>query len=244
MKILSRKIVLIPSIFLAALFLLVLLADSIILPWYVDAETFEMPNLVGKNKVEAVNILKSMNLNPIEEGPKFDENIPKDRVIYHRPREGASVKEGRRVYLFVSGGDPLLMSPSLVGKTFRDAKITLERKGLVMGEVEKVRSEFDANLIIEQDPEEGIKIEKGTVVNLKVSVGPRIGMVKVPTIYGRSLREAERILRRNSLKLGRVNHTVNRSLLPNTVWDQIPSEGKLLAVGDSVDVWVTKTDDD
>lgn len=244
MKILSKKIILIPTFALAILLILAFLADSVVLPWYVDAPQFEMPNLVGKNKVEAIQILKNMGLNPIEEGPKFDENIPKDRVIYHRPHERAKVKEGRRVYLFISGGDPLLVSPALVGKTIRDAKITIERKGLILGEVEKVRSEFDANLVIEQEPEEGINIEKGTIVNLKVSVGPRVGMVKVPNIYGKNLKHAERILRDNSLKIGRVNYTVNKSLLPNTIWDQIPSEGKLLAVGDSVDVWVTKLDND
>ncbi len=240
MKYLKKKIVLIPLSVLAAIVFVVVILDWFILPWYVSAPEFEMPNLINKHKVEAINILKSMNLNPIEQGPKFDENVPKDRVIYHRPRAGTRVKEGRRVYLFISGGEPLLKAPILVGKTFRDAKITIERLGLELGEIENVRSEFAANTVIGQDPEEDSNIEKGTIINLKVSVGPRVGMIRVPNIYGKSLTEAGQILRSNSLKVGRVNYQVSPNLVPNTVIDQIPSEGKLLSVGDSVDVWVTK----
>lgn len=240
MKYLKKKIIIIPLSIFAAIFVVLIFFDWLVLPWYVSAPEIEMPNLINKHKVEAINILKSKNLNPIEQGPKFDENVPKDRIIYHRPRAGTIIKEGRRVYLFVSGGEPLLKSPILVGKTFRDAKITIERLGLVLGNVENVRSEFAANTVIEQDPKEDSNIEKGTTINLKVSVGPRVGMIRVPNIYGKSLTEAGQILRSNSLKVGRVNYQVSPNLVPNTVIDQIPSEGKLLSVGDSVDVWVTK----
>lgn len=246
MKKLNKKFIFIPLSALIIIFIFVILLNSVILPWYVSEPEFRMPNLIGKDKVEATQLLTKLNLNPILEGPKYDENFPKDRVIYHRPHEGTLVKEGRRVYLFISGGDPLLKMPTLIGKSLRDAKITIERSGLVIGEIEKIRSEFSANTVIEQKPEPDLNTEKGTVVDIKVSVGPKIGMIRVPNTLGKSLREAQKILRNNSLRIGKVNYHVSRSLLPNTVWDQIPSEGKLVSVGDSIDVWVTKTklDDD
>jgi len=241
MKKSSKKFIFIPLSALIIIFILVILINSLILPWYVSAPEFRMPNLIGKDKVEAVNVLTKLNLNPILEGPKYDEDFAKDRVIYHRPHEGTLIKEGRRVYLFISGGDPLLKMPTLIGKSLRDAKITIERSGLVIGEIEKIRSEFAAHTVIEQTPEADLNIEKGTVVDIKVSVGPKVGMIRVPNTLGKSLREAQKIFRNNSLRVGKVNYSVSPNLLPNTIIDQFPSEGKLVSVGDSIDVWVTKT---
>ncbi len=244
MKILSKKIVFIPLSIFVLMIGIILVLNFYILPWYVSAPEFKMPMLEGRNKIEAVNILKHLGLRPILEGPRYDEDVPKDRVIFQRPHSGAKVKEGRRVYLYISGGEPLLKSPVLVGKTFRDAKITIERMGLIVGTVERVQSEFSANTIIEQEPEKGENIKKGSLMNLKVSVGPKIGMVYTPVLLGKSLRDAKKVLRRNSLRLGTINYQVSPNMLPNTVIDQIPTEGRLIGVGDSVVVWVTKSKED
>jgi serine/threonine-protein kinase len=240
MKKITKKIVFVPLTVIIIIFAIVILMNSVILPWYVEAPEFRVPNLIGKSKTEAVKILKSLKLNPILEGPKYDENIPKDHVIYHRPHANTLVKEGRRIYLYISGGEPLVKMPTLVGKTLRDAKITVERNGLVLGEIEKVRSEFAAKTVIEQSPEANENVEKGSVVDMKVSVGPKIGMIRVPNLIGKSLRKGERLLRNNSLYVRKVNYQVSPNLLPNTIYDQFPSEGRLVNVGDSIDVWVTK----
>lgn len=244
MKILSKKIIFIPLSLSILIIGIILLLNFYVLPWYVSAPEFKMPVLEGRNKIEAVNILKHLGLRPILVGPRYDENVPKDRVIFQRPHKGAKVKEGRRVYLYISGGEPLLKSPALVGKTFRDAKITIERVGLIVGTVERVQSEFSANTVIEQLPEKGENIKKGSLMDLKVSVGPKIGMVYTPVLLGKSLRDAKKVLRRNSLRLGTINYQVSPNMLPNTVIDQIPTEGRLIGVGDSVVVWVTKSKED
>jgi len=240
MKFFTKKIILYPLLLILTLFVLLVITDKLVIPWYVEAPEFTLPNLVGKDKAEAIKILEDLKLHPMEEGPKFDENIPKNRVISHRPNPGSLVKEGRRVYLYISGGEPLISTPVLRGKTQRDAKITIERKGLILGEIKEEISEFEANIVIEQDPEPGVNIERGSVVNLTVSVGPRRGKIRVPNIMGKPLTQAEKILRSNSLKLGRITYQQSRSMLPNTIYDQIPSEGRFINVGDSVDVWVYK----
>ena len=241
MKKFTKKIVFIPLTVIIIIFAIVILMNSVILPWYVDAPEFRVPNLIGKSQIEAVKILKSLKLNPILEGPKYDEHVPKDHVIYHRPHANTLVKEGRRIYLYISGGEPLVKMPTIIGKTLRDAKITIERNGLVIGKIEKVRSEFAANTVIEQTPESAENVKKGSVVDLKVSVGPKIGMIRVPNLLGKSLRAGEKLLRKNSLYIRKINHQYAPSLLPNTIYDQVPSEGRLVNVGDSIDVWVTTT---
>ncbi|OGU58251.1 MAG: hypothetical protein A2V66_03400 [Ignavibacteria bacterium RBG_13_36_8] len=240
MKKLLKKSILILSITVLLLLVFVLIFDKILMPWYVSESEEPVPNVIGLNKDEAIRILKESNLSPILGEPRYDMHIPKDYVIFQKPNPGIIVKENRRVYLFISGGEPLIKIPSLVGKTFRDAKVTIERLGLTLGDVQEIRSEFQANTVVEQEPAESESRAKGTTINLKISVGPRIGMIRVPNILAKSLRDAESILRRNSLRLGKINYLESPTLLPNTIIDQYPSEDKLVSVGDSVDVVVTK----
>ena len=65
-------------------------------------------------------------------------------------------------------------------------------------------------------------------------------MIRVPNLLGKSLFEAESILKNNSLKLGSRTYINSPSLLPNTVVDQQPSESALIKVGDSVNVVLTQ----
>ena len=215
--------------------------DVIVMPWYVDSEEVVVPNLVGKNKDEASKILLENRLNPIVEGPRYNDQYPIDHIIYQKPVAGSTVKENRRVYIVVSGGNPLTKMPYLLDKTLRDAKVTIERLGFILDDVVEVKDEAKANTIVEQYPKEGTNLQKGTKVKLKVSVGPNIGMVRVPDLLGKSLKEAESILQKNSLTVGKINYQESKNLLPNTIVAQYPAKNKTINVGESVDLFITKS---
>ncbi|PKL82855.1 MAG: hypothetical protein CVV24_08015 [Ignavibacteriae bacterium HGW-Ignavibacteriae-3] len=222
---------------LMAVFAVILVTvDYIVLPLYVSGTEVKVPDVLGKNKDEAIKILKDANLNPIIQTSRFDQKYEKNQIIFQKPSANIAVKENRRIYLTVSGGDPLMKVPSVIGKTFRDATITVERYGLVLGTVDSVESEFPANTIVEQQIPEGREIAKGTKINLKISIGPKQGMVRVPNLLSKSLSEAEIILKSLSLKLGNKIYINYPNTLPNTVVDQEPSEDTLLNIGDSVNV--------
>lgn len=216
------------------------LLDKVVMPNYVEAPEVRLPDLIGKHKTEALEVLKKLELNPVIKGTRYDENIPKDHIIFQNPPGNSVVKIHRNVYFYVSGGDPLIKVPNLIGKTLRDAKISIERLGLAIRKIEKVRSEYPADIVVEQEFPEGENLAKGDSITIGVSIGPKLGMIRVPNLLGKSLREAKRILRNNSLQLGKINYQKARNLLPNTIIDQYPSENKLVAVGDSVDVFVIR----
>ncbi|OGU33759.1 MAG: hypothetical protein A2068_02910 [Ignavibacteria bacterium GWB2_35_6b] len=242
MKKFLKILLTVPGLTVLGVIILLGIIDLIILPWYVSSEEIVVPDLVGKDKNEAVEILEDLGLNPILQEPRFDERFKKDRVIYSNPRPGVKVKENRRVYLAISEGKPQIRMPLLTGKTLRDAQVTIERLGLVLGTAEETRSELPANTVIEQDYSEGRPLSKGAVVNLKVSIGPEVGMIRVPSLLGKSLKEAEGILRTHSLKFGQRIYISSPNLLPNTIIDQFPGEDKLVSYGDSVDVTITQSE--
>ncbi|MEN8191624.1 MAG: PASTA domain-containing protein [Bacteroidota bacterium] len=240
MKILTKKIVIIPSIILFLVIIVLLIFDNVIMPSVVESSEVIMPNVVGLQKEEAIKILEDMHLTPIEVGPRFDSRFKEGDIIFQKPYEGVVVKENRRVYIHVSGGEPLIQMPQLVNKTLRDGKITIERLGLTVGKIAEVRNELPNGYIVEQEFDYGFKLEKGETVDLKVSIGPQIGMVRVPNLIAKSEKEAEKILRRNNLILGNKTFLNSPTLLPNTIISQYPSQDALVETGSSIDVVIAK----
>ncbi|MBL1211926.1 MAG: PASTA domain-containing protein [Ignavibacteriae bacterium] len=241
MKKLPKKLLIISASLIVFFIAVILIINFYVMPNYVYAPELEVPDIIGMNQDDAVELLKELSLNPVIDGMRYDAKFEKDEIIFQRPRAGTSVKENRRIYMIVSGGDPKISMPSLIGKTYRDAKITVERLGLILDQVDRIRSEFPAETIVEQLEIAGQQMEAGDTVHLSVSVGPRVGKSRVPNLIGESLQGAENILKRVSLKIGRVEYIPSRTLLPNTISEQYPSKGTLLEYGDSVDVYVYKS---
>ena len=217
------------------------IADVFIMPWYVESEEVVVPSLVGKSKLEIESILEDSSLNPIFSEPRFSDEYPADHIIYQKPEAGSIVKKNRRVDVVVSSGNPLTRMPDLVNKTLRDAQVTIERLGFSIGSIQEVKSEEKANTVIEQYPKENTNLEKGTKVRLKISVGPNIGMVRVPDLIGSSYKEAENSLRQNSLVVGKINYQSSPNMLPNTIVAQYPTKNKLVNIGEAVDLFITKS---
>lgn len=240
MKPIIKKILLYIGIIIVLFVGAALLFDLLIMPSYVKNNEITLPDLVGLSKTEAEDSLKAMGLEAILEGPRYSDEYPVDHVIYQKPNSGSVVKEGRRVYIVISGGNPLTKMPNLIGKTLRDAKVTVTRLGFNLGNVAEIESEETVNTIVEQYPKESTNMQKGAIVKLKVSVGPRVGMVRIPNLLGKSFNEAKDILIKNSLIVGKINYQDSKNLLPNTVVAQYPAKNKLVNVGESIDLFITK----
>lgn len=231
-----KKIAIIGVIFV----LVLLLLDLLIIPWWVDKAEVEVPKVIGMNQDEAIKQLENTDLNPIISDTAFNQNYPKGTIVLQKPDPGSIVKVGRRVYLFVSGGEPTVIVPILKGKSLRDAKFALERIGLLLGEVEYLPSNNPKNMIFDQEYVEGTPLKKGQSVKVYVSSGIESGNIIVPDLIGKSLMEASKILADSSLKVGKITYQISFTLLPNTVIDQYPSKDSKLNAGDPVDLFVTK----
>lgn len=237
---LAKKILL----YFIGILVLFLILDNLILPWYVTSPEEKVPNVVGKTEAEAFQILEDHNLEPVISDTTYDEKYPKGTILLQKPKGGSVVKEGRNIYLYLSGGEPVVIAPQLKGKSIRDAKFSLERLGLKLGNVEEINSENPKGMIFDQQFAAGTPIKRGRSIGVSVSAGSSTeGEIIVPDLIGKSLTEAERILADSSLNVGKINYQRSFSLLPNTILDQYPSKGSKLKPGNSVDLFVTKSAD-
>jgi eukaryotic-like serine/threonine-protein kinase len=229
--------------FLAGFILFILLMNNVVMPWYVNSPEKPVPKVVGMDISQAEKILDDSDLVAVIGDTTYDASVPKDHVILQKPNAGEIVKVGRRIYLFVSGGEPIVQVPNLKGKSIRDAKFALERLGLSLGQIEDVPSDNPKDMIFDQQYAAGTMLQRGASVGVTMSVGNDAGLLTVPDLMGRSLVEAQKILADSSLNVGKINYQSSYSLLPNTVVDQYPSKGSKVNPGTRVDLFVTKNSD-
>ena len=225
---------------LGILIALILLLDFILLPLYVSGTETRVPNVVGMNQEEAFNSLEDADFDPQIVDTSFGVSLPPGRIFLQKPEAGKIVKEGRTIYLFLSGGEQIISVPILKGKSVRDARLALERIGLKLGDIEEVPSTQPKDMVFDQQFAEGTKLKKGQSVGISVSIGKGAGNIVVPDLIGKSLTEAKRILSDSTLIVGKVNYQISSSLLPNTVLDQYPAPGNKLNSGNAVDLFITK----
>ncbi len=226
--------------YLAGFFVFVIIMNYVVMPWYVYSPEKPVPKVVGMNSSDALNVLKSADLTPIISDTTYDEKYPRGSVIYQRPNAGETVKVGRRVYLYISGGEPSVDVPVLTGKSINDAKFALERIGLNLGNIDSAVSSNPQDMIFAQQFAPGTPLKKGDYVGVSMSIGQNPGGIVIPNLIGKSLSEAEKILSDSTLKVGKINYQPSVSLLPNTVLDQYPSVGNKVQAGAAVDLFLTK----
>jgi serine/threonine-protein kinase len=213
------------------------------MPWYVSSTETSVPKVVGLQVMEAISLLENDGFEIVISDTSYGLQVPVGAVFFQKPDAGAIVKEGRTVYLFVSGGVRTITVPQLKGKSILDAKFALERVGLKLGRVERIPSSQPEDMIFDQQYTDGTLLKQGEIVSVTVSAGRGSGSIVVPDLIGKSLTEARIILADSSLTIGKINYQPSSTLLPNTILDQYPSGGNLLSPGDVVDLFVTKPSD-
>src|ERR1700737_4714592 len=96
-----------------------------------------MPNLVGKNVVEANNVLRSRGL-VLRVADRVYSDQPINAVVRQTPLAGLLMKVSQQAHVVLSLGQRQLQIPLLEGHSLRASRIELLRAGLQVGEVSAV----------------------------------------------------------------------------------------------------------
>jgi serine/threonine-protein kinase len=132
----------------------------------------QVPNLKGVSLRQAELMLGEEGLEVGEINWIPSDSFPENVVVNSSPSFGLSVPLGMSVNLEVSlGASPdTVMMPNLAGKSLEEAKNILKELSLEIGETRyEVKNELPPGTILEQFPEEGTKIQRGSNVELTVS---------------------------------------------------------------------------
>ncbi|MFA5405523.1 MAG: PASTA domain-containing protein [Ignavibacteria bacterium] len=224
-----------------ALIFLFFLFNYVIMPWYVKHTSLvKVPNVVGLQYNEAKNVLENSGLDVKQGDVRYDESKPIGLVIDQNPAVDQMVKNGRRIYLIVCGGEQLVEVPKLIGRTLRDAKFTLEQRNLQVGEiVKKFTNEYAEDVVVSQIVQPSSKVKRLAKIDLIISNGQQIGDIIIPDIIGKKLEEAKKILEEKKLKVGKI--TYQASDLPSgQIIDQYPKKDKSAKENAPIEIFIAK----
>ncbi len=225
---------------LVAIFLLM---NYAVMPLYVyHGGTVTVPDVSGLQFEDAKQKINDAGLVAIQGEKILDNEHAPGTVLTQNPHPNAVVKYDRHIYLTTCGGELLVAVPALRGRSLRDARFALERNGLKLGNVDnEVSSSYPANTVISQTVAPAERLKKGMSVGVVVSTGRAVtSTIPVPSVTGKSLKEAQKLLEFVGLKIGNITYQVSPDLLPNTIVDQIPAAGTAVEHGATVDLFVVK----
>jgi len=200
-----------------------------------------VPNLIGKNIVDGLNMTSSINIYLQKVGYDFNSRIPAGLIISQTPLPGSIVREGKVIKVVVSAGGEVVYVPKLESETVRSAQLKLRKSGLDLGEQsEKYSLEVEKGRIISQSPAANMPFQKNGLVNIVVSVGaPPEGMLLVPDFMGKSVVDADAWAKLNGITINNINKVNDLKYSINTVIKQMPESGAAIDKNANLELWVS-----
>jgi len=126
-----------------------------------------VPSVVGLSSARARTKLTDAGFT-VSVNKTYSDTVAKGVVVSQNPSSGLSVNDGSTVTIMVSKGAQVVKVtvPDVVGLTKAAASNMLTTLGLKVSYIYEPHSEN--NTVLEQDPQSGAKVEKGTTVTLLI----------------------------------------------------------------------------
>ena len=129
--------------------------------------------------------------------------------------------------------------PNVNNMTLDEAEKELRKLGLGIKLDEEYNADIEKNRVVYQMPEAGNNAKEGDVITIVLSKGPNHS--SVPNIVGKSLSEAENILKENKLSLGNIKYEYNNTFEKGIVIRQSPKSGtEIGSEGSKIDVVISQ----
>lgn len=204
-----------------------------------EKEQVEMIDVLGKNIDDAKVALLNLGLTPeieYQESTQYEQGI----IISVSVEAGTMVEEGSNVVLTVSAGSEGIEVPDVKGVSEAEGVAALSQKGFEVNKTEGHDEYIKEGNIITQSPEAGSMAPSGTVVTIRISLGPENTKVRVPDLMGKGEEEAMALLVESGLQLGVVSTVNNENAeLTGLVCYQSYSVGSYIDAGTLVDISIS-----
>ena len=140
----------------------------------VEPEIKYMENLVGQSAEDAKSFLLGQGMNPLPQ-EEFSDEVEEGCVIRTSPAEGAELKNGDKVIIYISKGPVIKKAkmPKVEGLSLKDALEVLDDAGFKKVTPKYVESDEDMDEVLKQSVKWKEEIDVTTEIVLTVSLGPK-----------------------------------------------------------------------
>ena len=193
-------------------------------------EMLTMPDLTGKTREEALDLVKKARFNTPQISEDFHDTVPEGQISSQDPAPNASVAHNTIVKITVSQGRQPVSMPDLVGKPSQEAQNELTQVGLQPQVTEDFSDSVPKGKVISQSVAPNTTVHRLDQVNLVISKGPEV--VAVPNVFGKSEGDARAALESAGFTVN-VKRTFGDS---KRVLNSNPSAGTQAKVGSTVTI--------
>ncbi len=136
-------------------------------------DSFAVPDVTGKSKEEAMEVLKNSGLSPT--AITIVDNMEKGLVVSTSPAANTATKSGESITIYVSSGpeETKISVPDVIGMSYNEAKSKIESAGLKVGTITKKDSTKEKDEVLETNPLPTTLVKSGSAVSLVLSSGAK-----------------------------------------------------------------------
>ena len=201
----------------------------------------EVPQLMGKTKEEAEEILRSRGLRIKISSSRFSSQVAEGKVLEQIPSSGTRLKLDRTVKVLVSLGPQRYAVPNLVGTSLRAAQLTLAQRQLMLGNTLYTHiSEGDASTVVYQSPKPGTQEGSDPSVNIVINLGAPAQYFIMPDLIGKPADLVASRARNEGLRIGKMNYVKYPGVESGVVIQQKPQAGYRLSKNEIITLDVSQ----
>ncbi|MFY9134149.1 MAG: Stk1 family PASTA domain-containing Ser/Thr kinase [Bacillota bacterium] len=208
---------------------------------WIQVEEVVVPDVVNMTLPDAESLARRSRLALDSSVKRYDNKVEYNRIIEQDPPAGAKRKVHSPIKVIVSLGPEMVTVPDLFNKSEREARLELERSNLVLGaKSQDYHEDVRPGRIVDQEPEVGTYVPRGSTVNYTVSIGPPPPPPEVPLVIGMTLERATDTLKRAGFAVGEVRKRISILYEDGTVIEQNPGPYQMAESGTTIDLVVAQ----
>lgn len=138
-----------------------------------------------------------------------------------------------------AGAEPEIVIPDLIGMTEEEARQELEDIGLRLNVIGTRESDQEKGLVAEQLDKPDKKVKKDYSVKVVISSGKSVELLSVPDLIGKTIDEAEEILKEKGLSINKVSYE-DSNKEQDTIISQSPESGSDIEEGSGINVVLSR----
>jgi len=197
-----------------------------------------VPSTVGGTYDEAMNSFSPLGLTAVVVENRYDEEIPKGKIIQSIPEGGGKVDAGGSVKLIVSKGPERYTIPAVKGLTPEAAQAAITKSPLTVGTITEVfNSDIPKGYVISSTPVSGTEVKRNATVDLTVSKG--IEQVALASYLGKSGEQALNELTQAGFNV-EAGYAFSETVPELAVISQTPTGGATANKGGKVSILISK----
>lgn len=195
------------------------------------------PDVRGMGVPGAESQLRQMSLDLEVVRQRAHPTIPEGMILDQIPAPEKGIRAGRRVKVITSSGPPAGSLPDLTALSLRQAEITLQRENYRLGRVLRIRRPGVTEPVVDfQNPEPGVHLVKGGVVDLVVAEPAAPELLRMPDLEGMPLFRARQIINEAGFVLAPVTFQRTGEIPPNLILEQRPPAGLRVRKGEQLEL--------